>query len=381
VAHFTLLRESRCDVIGIVRSLEIFEMAAYTGCGADVVVPIDVALSALHLDVSPSQWEAGPGMIEACWLPCRGVVTDLALLGHSRGCVVGIRGPLIILQVTRHAGRGAQIEIPSRVALIALQFCVAPGEGKAYCIMIEIRRLPSRGRMAFLAPLGKSERDVIRIVRLLKIGQVAAHARRRRAFVSAACVAGGAVEGGVHSGESEPGKFQVVKFSAEPRVDAMALLTLDGKTRGHVIGLGSLLIGALVTRVTLNGESLELPDRLAFMAVGALQSGMSSHQRETVFVFLHSLQHDVPSLDGVALCAVGPHLAAVNVSVAVGTVHSGIRKHRLGMTLGASHALVQAAKRIFCCVVIELGNRADGLPACGRMAVLARNIEVAVGAA
>jgi hypothetical protein len=81
-----------------------------------------------------------------------------------------------------------------------------------------------------------------------------------------------------------------------------------------------------------------------------------------------------------ALCAVSPHLPAMNVGVAVGTVRSGIREHRLGMTLGTRHSLVQAAKRIFRCVVIELWNRADGLPARGCMAVLARDIQVAMRA-
>ena len=208
-----------------------------------------------------------------------------------------------------------------------------------------------------------------------------AHTRRRRAFEPAARVACGAVEGGVHSGESEPGVFQVIEFSAQPGVDAMALLTLDGKTRSHVIGFGGLLIGALVTGITLSGEPLKLPHCFALMTVRTLQSGMSSHERETIVVFPHPLQNDVPSFDGMALCAVSPHLPAMNVGMAVGTVRSGVREHRLGMTLGTSDSLVQAAKRIFRCVVVELRNRADGLPACGRMAVLARDIQVAMGAA
>ena len=207
-----------------------------------------------------------------------------------------------------------------------------------------------------------------------------AHTRRRRALEPAARVACGAVEGGVHSGESEPGVFQVIEFSAQPGVDAMALLTLDGKTRSHVIGLGRLLIGALVTGITLNGEPLKLPNCFALMTVRTLQSGMSSHERETIVVFPHPLQNDVPSFDGMALCAVSPHLPTMNVGVAVGTICSGVREHRLGMTLGTSDSLVQAAKWIFRCVVIELWNRADGLPACGRMAVLARDIQVAMGA-
>ena len=41
-------------MIRVVGSLEIFEMATDARGVADVVVPIDVALRALHLDVSSS---------------------------------------------------------------------------------------------------------------------------------------------------------------------------------------------------------------------------------------------------------------------------------------------------------------------------------------
>jgi hypothetical protein len=47
VAHFTLLREARANVIWVVRSLEILEVATDTRGDGDVVVSIDVALSAL----------------------------------------------------------------------------------------------------------------------------------------------------------------------------------------------------------------------------------------------------------------------------------------------------------------------------------------------
>ena len=59
VAHFALLREARCDVIRIVGSLEIFKMATDARRDRDVVIPIDVALSALHLGVGSSERERG----------------------------------------------------------------------------------------------------------------------------------------------------------------------------------------------------------------------------------------------------------------------------------------------------------------------------------
>ena len=66
--------------------------------------------------------------------------------------------------------------------------------------MIEIRRLPGRSRVALLASLGELKGDVIRVVCLLEVGQVTAHAGRRRPLVLSSGVAGSTVQGCVHSG-------------------------------------------------------------------------------------------------------------------------------------------------------------------------------------
>ena len=97
-------------------------------------------------------------------------------------------------------------------------------------------------------------------------------------------------------------------------------------------------------------------------------------------MFLYPLRNDVPPFHGMALFAIGSHLPAMNISVAVGAIGSGVREHRFRMTLRARHSFVQATQRISGLVVIELRNGADGLPACRRVAVLAGNIEVAMRA-
>lgn len=108
-------------------------------------------------------------MIERRRQPACGRVAHIALLGNSGGEVVRVSRALVVLQVARDTGRGTQIEISIRVALITLQLRVLARKGKAHRIVVEIRGLPSRGRMAFLASLGNSERDVIRIASFLKI--------------------------------------------------------------------------------------------------------------------------------------------------------------------------------------------------------------------
>lgn len=148
-----------------------------------------------------------------------------------------------------------------------------------------------------------------------------------------------------------------------------------------MIRFRGLLIGALVAGITLDGESLELPDRLALVTIRTIQSGMSPHQGEAVIVFLYPLRNDVPPFHGMALFAIGSHLAAMNISVAVGAIGSGVREHRFRMTLRARYSLVQATQRISRLVVIELRNCTDRLPSCRRVAVLAGNIQVAMRAA
>lgn len=156
---------------------------------------------------------------------------------------------------------------------------------------------------------------------------MAAHACRRRALVPSPGVACRAIDGGVHPRQRKPSELQMIKLRAKPGIDAVALLALHRKGGGYVIRFRGLLVGALVARIALDGKSLKLPDRLALMAVRTIQSGMSSHQWEAVIVFLDPLHNDVPPFHGMALFAVGSHLAAMNVSVAIGTIGSGVREH------------------------------------------------------
>ena len=59
VAYVALLRESGRNMVRIVRSLEIIQMAADAGRVCNVVVRIDVTLAALQSGVSPRQRPAG----------------------------------------------------------------------------------------------------------------------------------------------------------------------------------------------------------------------------------------------------------------------------------------------------------------------------------
>lgn len=229
------------------------------------------------------------------------------------------------------------------MALVALQLCVPAGQREPDRVVIETRRLPGRGGMALLAGLWEPERDVVRIACFLEVRQVAADAGGRRALVPSACMAGCAIQGRVRSRQGKSREFQVIELRAQPGVNRMALFALDGEPGGDMTRCVRLLVGVLVTGVALDGESLELPNRLALMAVRTVQSGVPTNKREPVVVLSHLLKNDAPALDSVALFAVRSHLSAMDVGMAIRAVGSGIREHRLGMTLGAGHPLVQAA--------------------------------------
>ena len=203
---------------------------------------------------------------------------------------------------------------------------------------------------------------MVRIAGLLEIRKVTTDAGRRSTRVLPARVASSAIESGMHSGESEAGHLQVIEFRAQPGIDGVALLTLDRKVRGHVVGSGGLSICILVTGIALDRKPLELSHRFAFMAVRAIKASVTADQGEAIIVFPNTLQDDVPAFNGVAGFAVCTHLAAMDVSVTIGAVRTRVRKDRLSMALGTGNTFVQAAQRIFGLIVIELGNRADGFP-------------------
>ena len=117
------------------------------------------------------------------------------------------------------------------------------------------------------------------------------------------------------------------------------------------------------------------------MAGIAVQCGVRSDQRESVQVRVDLLELNIPPLHVVALLAVGPHLAFVDVRMAVRAQLSDVSKHRLDVALGAAHTLVHAAQGILRGVVIKLGHGTDGLPSAQRVAVLTGNAQASVRAA
>lgn len=205
VAHLALLGKPGGGVIRIGGSLVILQVAG-RACGVgDVVIPVDVTQSALHIGMRSGERPPGLRVIVRRGTPSYGRVADLALLRNSGGDVIGIRRRLIIPQVASDTSSAGQIEIAIRVALIALQLGVSARQWKSDRVVVEVRWLPRRRAVAFLAVLRKPKSHVIGIARLLVVGQVAAHAGCRGALIFSADVAGRAIEGCMHARERESG--------------------------------------------------------------------------------------------------------------------------------------------------------------------------------
>ena len=173
----------------------------------------------------------------------------------------------------------------------------------------------------------------------------------------------------------------MIESGTQPGIDGVALLALGRESGGGVVGSVRLLESFLVAGIALNRESLKLSNGFALVAIGAIQTSVSADQREAIFVFADSLQHEIPALHGMTLLAIGTHLTAVDVGVAVGAGCAGIGKHWFGVALGAGDAHVHAAQGISSGVVIELRYSPYRLPTHRGMAILARNAQVAMRAA
>ena len=179
------------------------------------------------------------------------------------------------------------------------------------------------------------------------------------------------------------GRRSVVDVCAEPAVEVVTRLAGQRELGSNVVGHASargyrLLQVLLVTGNTVGRKPLELADRRALMTIFALHGRMGSEQREAVLVVLYLLHGDIPALHGVALCAVRAHLSSMDVVVAVLAILAHVGEDWFHVALCALHFFVHAPQRISGLVVIELGNRLDGPPGRGGMAVLARDRERAV---
>src|SRR5882762_6921905 len=170
------------------------------------------------------------------------------------------------------------------------------------------------------------------------------------------------------------------KPGVEALMARLALIRREIRRGESVRGSRRVLPILHVARIAICRKSQELSDSGALVTLVALHDSVRAKQRESVEVLLDRLIRDIPTGDGVALGAIGPHLTPMNVGVAVRAIFPDISEDRLDVALRAGNFFVHAAKGISRGVVVELRNGANRNPTGAGVAVLARNCQRAVRA-
>ena len=160
----------------------------------------------------------------------------------------------------------------------------------------------------------------------------------------------------------------------------MATGARKGKFGADVARIGGALEIRCMARIALCQRRLELAGGCSFVASVAVERRMRSGQRKTIVVILNLLYRDLPASHRVALFTIRAQLASMNIRMAILATLSDVVKHRLHVTLGAGHGLMHTEQRITCLIVVEFGNRSNGLPGICSMAVLTGDIQVSVRA-
>lgn len=154
----TIRWEVAGNVVRVRRALKIFQMAAHTSGGGQVVIVIDVAVGAFprRHRMSTCQQETGGGVIKLGIQPVVGAVAALARGGKLCRNVIGIVGCLKILNVARSASRRHRFKLAVRrafVASIAIDSSMRSRQWKAIIVLLDLlnRYTPSAHRVALFA--------------------------------------------------------------------------------------------------------------------------------------------------------------------------------------------------------------------------------------
>ncbi len=109
-----------------------------------------------------------------------------------------------------------------------------------------------------------------------------------------------------------------------------------------------------MAREALSGEPDILARRRILVARLAIQTGVRPNEWEAILMLADSLNGDAPSLDGVTLLAIGSHLAAMDVRVAIGALRADVTEYQAGVTLATRNIGMHPSERILRLAVIKV---------------------------
>ena len=221
---------------------------------------------------------------------------------------------------------------------------------------------------------------MIRIRRALVVLQVAGNAIGTAQVVIVVGVAIDALawRDGVSATQREPDRI-VIELRVEPVVGRVAGFTGSRELGGRVVRVRGCQVVLRVAGIALGRHGLEAAIGGSLVAGIAVEGCVSPGQRESIVVLLNLLDRDLPSPYGVALLAIGPQLALVNIGVAILAALPDVGEDHFDVALGAGNRGVHTTQWIARLVMVEFGNGSDRLPGVWRVAVLTGDGQVPVG--
>lgn len=380
VADGTILRESGVHVVGIGGFLVVGQMARSARRRSAGVLSVDVALRARDAQVESGERELGQAVVHGRLIPTRGGVALFAVLRHAGGSVVRVLRSVVIVEVTRGAGRAQPGVGPTRMARGAGLSYVHAGQGESReGVVIELGPCPAIGAVALRAGLREPRLRMVRVVGGREVLPVATEAVRLGALEIAGGVTGRAIQSRMCPAEGEVRYCGMIELCPRPTVHAVAGLAGGREVGGPVVGQRcARVIGGVATE-TIGRQSSELPGGRALVTIVAGDHGVRAQQWKAVLMLL-LCPYLLPAFHRVAALTLRPELPAVHVGVTVGTARARIREHQLGVTLPAIYALVTATQRIGRGIVIKFQVRAEWRPTGERVTVLARCCQLPVRA-
>jgi len=309
VAYRTVLREAGRDVIGILRAVEIRQMARNACRAQSGELPGSVAGGALLRGVHACQRELRAGVIERGALPSGSGVAYRTVLREAGGDVVRILRAGEVLHVAGRAGRVEGRELAGSMARGALLRGVHACQRELRAGVVELCGGPSTRVMTQCAVLGEARGHMVRVLGAVEVGEVASGALRRSPGEFVVQVALCAVEGGVSARQSER-RLAVIELRSLPLDSVVAQRAIRRQAGRGVAWLGRLVVVREVAPLALRRSARELVPYVALCAFdaevrpGQLESGQC-------VIELRSL----PLGGGVARRAVGGQLRGAVVGV------------------------------------------------------------------
>ncbi len=223
----------------------------------------------------------------------------------------------MVVAVAVDAFGGETLIDPTRVALGAVEGGVGSNERKARVVEAHPAPAPVGRAVTKLTIGGKPGGEVVRVIRVLVVPEVAGDAIRwRAALESTARVTGVAVESGVGAGEGNTGGAAVIPVDGGPRGRPVALLAVGPERRAV-----SIVLAPDPVAVVAGGRGrLDLTVEVTLGARNRQVTALEGHQSILVKRPRCALEG---SECGVAGRAVGTERALVDIVMAGGAVIAG----------------------------------------------------------